>query len=155
MTTSKQWLYLSLAFVLVLIGTLALLPVPWFGGKAVQEVEEVSSTPAPTEQTFHLVTTEYKTKLNGEEIEVYRWDPGTLVVQEGDRVNLVLHGIQGKSHRFSLKEFGIEGMVKKGEQTRVRFTADRPGTYELICHDHPSSESHGPMVAYLTVLKNK
>ncbi|EGK13588.1 cupredoxin domain-containing protein [Kroppenstedtia eburnea] len=154
MTTSRQWLYLSIAFALVLIAILALLPMPWFDGKTtLQEVEEVSSTSTPEERTFHLVTTEYKAQLDGKEIEVYRWNPGSLVVREGDRVHLVLHGIHGKSHRFSLKEFGIEGTVNKGKQTKVSFTADRPGTYELICHDHLTPQSHGPMVAYITVLE--
>ncbi|SDC11551.1 Cupredoxin-like domain-containing protein [Melghirimyces thermohalophilus] len=154
MTTSRQWLYLSFAFALVLIATAALLPIPWFNGNTVvEEVEEVSSrAPAPADQTFHLVTTEYKTEHRGKELEVYRWNPGNLVVREGDRVHLVLHGLHGKEHHFSLKEFGVQGTVRKGEKTTVNFTADRPGTYELVCDNHHTAKSNGPMVAYITVL---
>lgn len=156
MITSRQWLYLSIAFVLVLIATTALLPIPWFGGKTViEEVEEVSSNETQREKTFHLVTTEYKAKHHGKEVEVYRWNPGTLVVQEGDQVNLILHGLNGKEHHYSLKEFGIQGTLKKGEQAKVRFTADRPGTYKLLCHNHHSVDASGPMVAYITVLEKE
>ncbi|PTX64517.1 Cupredoxin-like domain-containing protein [Melghirimyces profundicolus] len=156
MTTSRQWLYLSLAFAFVLIATTALLPIPWFGGKTViEEVEEVSSRETPAEKTFHLITTEYQTNHNGQKKEVYRWDPGSLVVREGDEVNLVIHGFHGNVHHFSLKEFGIQGSVRKGEKTEVSFTADRPGTHELVCHNHSSAEKEGPMVAYITVLENK
>jgi heme/copper-type cytochrome/quinol oxidase subunit 2 len=152
MTTSRQWLYLSIAFAFVLIATSALLPMPWFGGKTV--IEEVTSE-TQAEKTFHLITTEYKTTVNGKEMEVYRWNPGNLVVREGDQVKLVMHGVHGKVHHFSLKEFGLQGTVKKGKATTVRFVADKPGTYELICHNHHGVDQNGPMVAYITVLPEK
>ncbi|MEW9033617.1 MAG: cupredoxin domain-containing protein [Planifilum fimeticola] len=149
MTTPRQWLALTIAFLLVLIGTTVLL-VPWFDDRTV--IQEWTQTP---EKTFHLITVEYKSEVNGREIEAYRWDPGSIVVNKGDRVNLVLHGIHGKTHNFSLSEFGVSGVVRKGEKTRVSFLADKPGTYQLICHDHAAAENNGPMIAYITVLDQK
>ncbi|OYD09462.1 cupredoxin domain-containing protein [Paludifilum halophilum] len=152
MTTSRQWLYLSIAFAFVLIATSALLPIPWFGGKTViEEVEQVSSE-TQTEKTFHLVTTEYKTKVDGKELEVYRWDPGSLVVNRGDKVKLKLHGVHGKQHDFTLQGYDRKGTVKKGKTTTINFVADKPGTYELVCHNHHTAEANGPMIAYITVL---
>jgi heme/copper-type cytochrome/quinol oxidase subunit 2 len=149
MTTPRQWLTLTITFLLVLIAATLLL-VPWFDDRTV--IQEWTETP---EKTFHLVAVEYKSEVNGREIEVYRWDPGSIVVNKGDRVNLILHGIHGKVHNFSLKEFGVSGVVQKGEKTRVSFTADKPGTYQLICHDHGTVENNGPMIAYITVLDQK
>ncbi|MDR6224176.1 cupredoxin domain-containing protein [Desmospora profundinema] len=152
MITSRQWLQLSLAFAFVLIGTTALLPIPWFDGKTMmEEVEEVASPPHE-EQTYHLVTTEFETRIGGKVIEVYRWDPGTLVLHKGDRVRLVLHGIHGKEHHFTLEGYNQSGTVKKGQTTTIRFEANQTGTFRLICHNHHQSEDKGPMVAYITVL---
>ncbi|MFC4077838.1 cupredoxin domain-containing protein [Salinithrix halophila] len=151
MTTSRQWFYLSLAFAFVLIGTSALLPIPWFGGKTV--LEEVS-TETSDEKTFHLITTEYKSEDKGKGIEIYRWDPGTIVVNRGDRVKLVMHGVHGREHHYSLTEFGVSGTVRKGQVSTATFTADKAGTFELVCHNHHGSEKNGPMVAYITVLES-
>ena len=82
MTTPRQWLTLTITFMLVLIATTLLL-VPWFDDRTV--IQEWTETP---EKTFHLVTVEYKSEINGREIEAYRWDPGSIVVNKGDRVNL-------------------------------------------------------------------
>lgn len=155
MITSRQWLKLSLVFVFVLIGTAALRPIPWFNGKtAIEEVEQVA-TPPHEEQTYHLVTTEFKTRIGGKVLEVYRWDPGTLVVHKGDRVRLVLHGIHGKEHHFTLEGYNQSGTVKKGQSTVIQFEANQTGTFRLICHNHHQAENNGPMVAYITVLDQK
>jgi len=123
MTTERQWLTLAIAFSVVLIAATLLL-IPWYGDRPV--IRELAGTP---EKTFHLVTVEYKSMVNGREIEAYRWDPGFIAVNKGDKVHLILHGINGKEHNFSLKEFGISGVIRKGEKTRVSFVADKPGTY--------------------------
>ena len=151
MTTARQWLVLTIAFMLVLIGTTILLPVPWFDNRTV--IEELSDD--RPEKTFHLVTGEFKSEVNGKEIEAYRWDPGSIVVHKGDKVNLILRGINGKTHHFSLKEFGVSGVIRKGETTKVSFVADQAGTFELICHDHSTAEANGPMIAYITVLEGE
>src|SRR4051794_7231565 len=45
---------------------------------------------------IHMVTVEYKaTMKDGKEIEVYRWDPGTINVEAGEKVNLYINGING------------------------------------------------------------
>ena len=150
MTTARQWLALAIVFLLVLIGTTILLPIPWLNDRTV--IQELTEFP---EKTFHLLTVEFEGELNGEDIEAYRWDPSYIAVNQGDKVNLVLHGISGNKHRFSLKEFGINGVVRKGETTRVSFVADKPGTYQLICHDHTTRDANGPMIAYITVLEDK
>ncbi len=147
MTTARQWLELTIAFLLVLIGTTLLLPIPWLDDRTV--IQELTETP---EKTFHLVTVEYEGEAEGKEIEAYRWDPGFITVNQGDKVNLVLHGVNGREHRFSLKEFGISGVVRKGKTARVSFVADKPGTYQLICHDHATADTNGPMIAYIMVL---
>ncbi|MFC4548511.1 cupredoxin domain-containing protein [Paenactinomyces guangxiensis] len=86
------------------------------------------------------------------EVEAYRWDPGTIVVQKGESIRLHLHGLHGKVHRFSSPGLNIKGMVKKGEITTVTFQPNRNGTFELICHDHLTPETHGPMIGYITVI---
>lgn len=101
---------------------------------------------------FTIITTEYKSKTeDGKIIEAYRWDPGTIVVEKGDRVVLNFYGVQGLFHPFEIKGLNVKGEVKKGRVTTVSFTADKEGTYEIMCTAHKDMEHEGPMVGYLIV----
>ncbi|SFS54299.1 cupredoxin domain-containing protein [Marininema halotolerans] len=149
MPLSRQWLALSVAVALVLVVTSSLLPIPWFEGKTVFQQVTPSSE---TTQTFHLITTEYATKVNGKKLEVYRWNPDTIIVHKGDQVKLILHGIHGKEHHWTLKDFNLAGTIQKGKTSEVSFHANKVGTFPLVCHDHNTPSSNGPMTAYITVL---
>jgi heme/copper-type cytochrome/quinol oxidase subunit 2 len=97
---------------------------------------------------IRMVTGEYKSG----ELESYRWDPGTVVVHEGDHVVLRIYGVNGKSHPFEIRGLGIKGKVVQGKETVVEFHANKPGIYELVCLTHPTIEQDGPMVGYIVVL---
>ncbi|MBT2677937.1 cupredoxin domain-containing protein [Bacillus sp. ISL-35] len=115
------------------------------------------ATPAiggQNEQTreIHLVTGEFKSKTDdGKEIEAYRWDPGTIFIEKGEKVSLNILGVNGKEHPFIIEGTEIKGVVKKGEETVVPLQFDKEGTYRLICLTHPSAEHNGPMIAYIVV----
>lgn len=50
-------------------------------------------------QVIQLVTGEFKSKTaDGKEIEAYRWDPGTIVVEKGREVELRIYGVNGMEH---------------------------------------------------------
>ncbi len=101
---------------------------------------------------IHLVTGEFKSKTDdGKEIEAYRWDPGTIFVEKGEKVSLKILGVNGKEHPFIIEGTEIKGVVKKGEETVVPLQFDKEGTYRLICLTHPSAEHNGPMIAYIVV----
>lgn len=115
-----------------------------------------SSLPASAEaqasRTIHLVTGEFKTITeSGKEIEAYRWDPGTIVVSKGEKVNLSIYGVNGASHPFIIEGLNIKGEVRKGKETVVSFKADKEGTYRLICMTHPDIAHNGPMIGYIVV----
>lgn len=111
MTTARQWLALTIAFLLVLIGTTLLLPIPWLDDRTV--IQELTETP---EKTFHLVTVEYEGEAEGKEIEAYRWDPGFITVNQGDKVNLVLHGVNGGNTAFPSRSSASAALSEKGKQ---------------------------------------
>lgn len=101
---------------------------------------------------FTIITTEYKSKTeDGKIIEVYRWDPGTIVVEKGDQVTLHFYGVQGLFHPFEIKGLDVKGEVKKGRVTSVSFVADKEGTFEIVCTAHSDIEHKGPMIGYLIV----
>lgn len=101
---------------------------------------------------IHMVTGEFASKLeDGSEIEAYRWDPGTINVEENQKVNLKLHGINGKEHHFHIEGTNVSGVVKKGETTEVSVQFKKEGTYRLICDTHSTSEDAAPMIAYIVV----
>jgi len=101
---------------------------------------------------IHMVTGEFKAKLpSGKEIEAYRWDPGTIVVSKGEKVNLIISGINGAEHPFSIEGTNINGIIKKNEDTVVPLHFTKEGTYRLICHTHFNRDNNGPMIAYIVV----
>lgn len=85
-------------------------------------------------------------------IEAYRWDPGTVVVHEGDDVTLEFYGIKGESHPFLISGYNLQGKVERGKLETVRFRADKTGDFPITCLTHPDIQHNGPMVAHLVVL---
>lgn len=103
-------------------------------------------------RVIQLVTGEYKTHTNdGKELEVYRWDPGTIIVNKGEAIELHINGVNGNSHPFVVEGLGIRDEVTKGKTTIVRFTAEKAGTYPILCLTHTEMNHGGPMVGYIVV----
>ncbi|MEW8988122.1 MAG: cupredoxin domain-containing protein, partial [Bacillus sp. (in: firmicutes)] len=89
---------------------------------------------------IHMVTGEFKSTMeDGKEIEAYRWDPGTIFLEKGEKVSLKILGVNGKEHPFIIEGTDIKGVVKKGKETVVPLQFDKEGTYRLICLTHPSA----------------
>jgi plastocyanin len=101
---------------------------------------------------IHMVTAEFKTTTkSGKQMEAYRWDPGTVFVETGEKVSLYISGINGEEHPFYIEGTDIKGTVKKGEETMVPLQFEKEGTYRLICEVHGDRENNGPMIAYIVV----
>lgn len=69
-------------------------------------------------------------------VETYRWDPGTIVVNQGDVVTLEIIGINGAEHPFTIEGYSVSDVVKRGQITRVTFTADKAGIFKVTCGVH-------------------
>lgn len=113
--------------------------------------EPVMGTP-DNPRVIHMVTVEYATKLpDGSELEVYRWDPGTIFAKEGETVELRILGVNGERHPFRIEGLDVRGEVVKGKETVVTFKADKEGIYRIICPTHSDAAHGGPMIGYLVV----
>ena len=87
-----------------------------------------SATAAEPKQ-FTLITVD----LDGTKI----WLPSSLMVQQGDDVELTLINKLDAPHGFELKAFGVEQVVQPKSQITVKFTASQAGAYHYICQLHP------------------
>lgn len=135
---------------LLLLGIILLAVAAWLYFER-EQIRSVTS-PVTTERTIHLVTGEFEAKMaDGKEIEAYRWDPGTIVVNKGEKIKLIIRGVSGASHPFIIEGLNIKGEVKQGRETTVTFRADKEGTYRIICLTHPDAEHNGPMIGYIVV----
>lgn len=104
------------------------------------------------ERVIHMITGEFSTTTaEGQHIESYRWDPGTVFVNKGENVKLKLFGVNGSHHPFIIEGLNIQGVVKKGEETTVSFHAAKEGIYRIICFTHPDSVNNGPMIGYIVI----
>lgn len=103
-------------------------------------------------QVIQMVTGEFSSETeNGEEIESYRWDPGTIVVEKGKEVQFRIFGVNGMAHPFYIEGTDVRGTVKKGEESIFNVTFDKKGTYRLVCETHETIENNGPMIGYIVV----
>ncbi len=68
------------------------------------------------------------------------WLPSTLVVNEGDKVEITLKnqvpGAANNQHGFAIPAYGIEKVVTAGKTETVEFTADKPGLFDFGCQLH-------------------
>ena len=120
-----QWIAVAMFAVMLTIAYLR-----WEQSKPV-------NTDLPEERTIHIVTGEFKTKTaDGREIEVYRWDPGTIPARLGENLKLSIYGVNGANHQFYIEGTAIRGEVRKGRETIVTFTPEKKGIYRLICTTH-------------------
>ena len=65
------------------------------------------------------------------------WLPSSIMVQQGDDVELTLINKLDEPHGFEIKAFGIEQVVQPKSQMTVKFTAAKAGVYSYICQMHP------------------
>ncbi len=65
------------------------------------------------------------------------WLPSSLMVQQGDEVELTLINKLDEPHGFKIEDFGIEEVVQPKAQMTVKFTASKAGAHSYICQLHP------------------
>lgn len=81
------------------------------------------------------------------EVSAYAWSPSIIVVYQGDQVTLQIIGINGALHASYIEGYVDKFEVKRGQLTTVEFTADKVGTFKIVCSTHQPN-----MVGYLIVL---
>lgn len=115
------------------------------------QADTVASS-ADQPRIIHMVIGEFSsTTKKGKEIEVYRWDPGTIAVKVGESIELRILGVNGDHHSFVIEGLNVKGEVYKGKETVVRFVAEEEGTYRMICINHADMAHQGPMIGYIVV----
>ena len=105
-------------------------------GGAQQDKEPFPQTPLPAGDGYRKTPPD----ANGRwEVVTYQWSPGTIVVREGETVTLEIVGINGDVHPSTIPGIVDSFTVKRGEVTRVTFTAAKPGLYPITCTKHTPS----------------
>lgn len=65
------------------------------------------------------------------------WLPGSIIVHQGDEVELTLVNKLELPHGFKIDVFGIESVIAAKSKSTVKFTAKTAGVHPYICHLHP------------------
>src|ERR1700683_5589238 len=79
----------------------------------------------------------------------YDFDPSTVRVKKGDRVQLVITAID-RDHGFKLESCHVDQKLTKGEAVEVVFTAEQPGIFPFEC-SHYCGLGHKRMKGQLIV----
>ena len=123
-----------------------------------------SSAPAATKRTIYMTALEYKgsTEVAKEafpaakvpdgggyvlkdpkdgkwETSTYRFEPGTIVVYQGDDVELQIWGVNGADHPSKIEGYDKTFNVKRGQLTTLSFKADKAGVFRILCDVHSPS----------------
>ena len=104
-------------------------PLGWFVVLLTVLLLGAGSAPAAEPQKFTLINV----VLDGTKI----WLPSSLMVHQGDEVELTLINKLDDPHGFKIEDFGIEEVVPPKAQMTVQFTASQPGVHRYLCHLHP------------------
>jgi plastocyanin len=84
-------------------------------------------------------------------LEAKQWEfvPAVVTVNEGDRVRLTVTSTD-VAHGIGISAFGVNEQFEAGETVTVEFTADKKGTFPIMCTVFCGS-GHGSMRASLIV----
>ena len=69
------------------------------------------------------------------------WVPSTIVAKKGDKITLKLVNnvpSDPSQHGFAVPDYKIAEIVDRGQPKTVEFTADKAGTFPIICQLHPA-----------------
>jgi plastocyanin len=66
------------------------------------------------------------------------WLPSSVVVYQGDEVEITLINKLDEPHGFQISDVGITTVVQPKEQAKVTFTAAKSGVHSFGCQMHPA-----------------
>lgn len=88
------------------------------------------------------------------EADDWYFDPDEIIVEEGDRVRLVIDSYHSETgtydHGIHIPSLGVDADLPAGETTEVEFVADEPGEHQFYC-DVYCGEGHHDMTGTLIV----
>ncbi|MDP8257807.1 MAG: cupredoxin domain-containing protein [Candidatus Aadella gelida] len=72
----------------------------------------------------------------------YGYSPENITVKKGDVVRLIATS-RDVPHGIFIKEYGINFTASKGKMEEVKFVADKPGEFDILCSVYCGRGHHG------------
>ena len=70
------------------------------------------------------------------------FNPTSISVHNGDRVDLRVGNNTSTAHGFDIDGFGLKSwVIEPGQTERIQFTARRAGTFRIFCHLHEQHQT--------------
>lgn len=64
----------------------------------------------------------------------FKYNPGSITVNKGDKVKINFKNTGSTSHNFVIKELGVSTkLIRAGSTDLVEFIADKSGTFTFYC----------------------
>lgn len=140
----------KVSIVLVVVGALALAGCSLFGRPAANNTpdrpvptvdvqstsDQATSTSTSSVPVVSATTTPPATKPETKTFEIIAksWEfvPGTITVNKGDTVKLVIKSVD-VDHGFVMPAFGVNQKLTPGQTETVEFVADKVGSFPFRC----------------------
>ncbi|MCF7916775.1 MAG: YHS domain-containing protein [Candidatus Omnitrophica bacterium] len=93
----------------------------------------------------------YISKIKEFKVEAYQfgYQPQEIKVKKGDIVRIIATS-RDVPHGFSIKDYNINVVLKKGQEKKIEFIADQAGKFPIICSVY-CGRGHHQMKAKLIV----
>jgi nitrosocyanin len=93
------------------------------------KMSKIDPTPEPTSGAL-----ENSVKEISVESDEFKFAPETITAKKGDKIKITFTNKGSFSHNFSIPDFGLESRtITRNESDAIEFTADRVGTFRIIC----------------------
>ena len=87
-----------------------------------------------TEQVTKEVAKESTARIITVEGNEFKFSPTSIIVEKGEKINLVFKNIGKLPHNFVVDELGITTKtINGGEEDSIEFVADKSGTFSMYC----------------------
>ena len=122
-------------------------------GETERQQEPSSSTsnsePTPTPDSSSSTSNEPELKEFTITAKKFDFTPSTITVNQGDIVKLTVTSTD-VAHGIKISEYDIDERLEPNEEVIIQFTADKPGTFPIICSVFCGS-GHGEMRGSLII----
>lgn len=134
----KNWILLgALILIIVAVGLF------YFNGYTSQtegqviQIDEITIEPIPESETEPPATETPESIPELKEFSItakqFEFIPGTITVNQGDRVRLIVTSID-VTHGFLIREFNVNERLEPGKTITVEFIADKKGEFSMVCN---------------------
>jgi cytochrome c oxidase subunit 2 len=138
------WIRISLVVIVIFVGAITVaalagnIQVPGVGGRVDPNALDAPGSPFANPGVRELAPGRYEVYVVS---QAWAFDPNPIVVPEDSRVTFYVTS-RDIQHGFKVVDTNINMMVLPGQISTLTAVFDKPGTYNILCHEYCGIAHH-------------